>query len=182
MKLLPPLDDLRASLTAPGAHEALIKRVLAQADDSTAAHVFSARFDDGALAAARRADTLLARGAALLPLAGLPVTVKDLYDIAGRTTMAGSVLRAGRPVATQDATAVARLRAAGAAITGLTTMSEFAFSGVGINPHHGTPCNPCDAAVARIPGGSSSGAAVSVALGLAVAGLGSDTGDRKSVV
>jgi len=106
----------------------------------------------------------------------LPVTVKDLYDIAGRTTMAGSVLREGRAPATQDAAAVARLRAAGAAITGLTNMSEFAFSGVGINQHHGTPRNPCDASVARIPGGSSSGAAVSVALGLAVAGLGSDTG------
>ena len=176
MNMLPPVHELRASLTAPGAHEALIQRVLAQAHDSAAAHVFTARFDEEALAAARAADAALARGATLLPLAGLPVTVKDLYDIAGRTTMAGSVLRTGRPVATHDATAVARLRAAGAAITGLTNMSEFAFSGVGLNPHHGTPRNPCDAAVARIPGGSSSGAAVSVALGLAVAGLGSDTG------
>ena len=176
MKLLPPIDELRDSLTAPGAHEALIQRVLAGADDSAAAHVFTARFDAEALAAARHADAALARGAALLPLAGLPVTVKDLYDIGGRTTMAGSVLRAGRPAALQDAVAVARLRAAGAAITGLTNMSEFAFSGVGLNPHHGTPRNPCDAAVARVPGGSSSGAAVSVALGLAVAGLGSDTG------
>jgi aspartyl-tRNA(Asn)/glutamyl-tRNA(Gln) amidotransferase subunit A len=110
------------------------------------------------------------------PLAGLPVSVKDLYDIAGRTTMAGSVLRAGAPAASADAPAVARLKAAGAAITGLTNMSEFAFSGVGINPHLGTPRNPCDAGVARVPGGSSSGAAVSVALGQAVAGLGSDTG------
>ena len=176
MNLLPSIESLRASLTAPGAHEALIQRVLAQADDSAAAHVFTTRFNTEALAAARAADAALARGAALPPLAGLPVTVKDLYDIQGRTTMAGSVLRAGRPAATQDAPAVARLRAAGAAITGLTNMSEFAFSGVGINPHHGTPRNPCDAAVARIPGGSSSGAAVSVALGLAVAGLGSDTG------
>ena len=176
MNLLPPVHELRASLTAPGAHEALIQRVLAQAHDSAAAHVFTTRFDDEALAAARTADAAQARGAALPPLAGLPVTVKDLYDIAGRTTMAGSVLRAGRPAATQDAAAVARLRAAGAAITGLTNMTEFAFSGVGINPHHGTPRNPCDAAVARVPGGSSSGAAVSVALGLAVAGLGSDTG------
>ena len=176
MKLLPSIHDLRGLLTAPGAHEALIQRLLAEADDSAAAHVFTARFDDDALAAARHADAALARGEALPPLAGLPVTVKDLYDIAGRTTMAGSVLRAGRPAAAQDAVAVARLRAAGAAITGLTNMSEFAFSGVGINPHHGTPRNPCDAAVARIPGGSSSGAAVSVALGLAVAGLGSDTG------
>jgi aspartyl-tRNA(Asn)/glutamyl-tRNA(Gln) amidotransferase subunit A len=71
---------------------------------------------------------------------------------------------------------VARLRAAGAAIVGRTNMTEFAFSGLGLNPHHGTPRNPCDAAVPRIAGGSSSGAAVSVALGLAVAGLGSDTG------
>ena len=176
MTLLPSIHELRASLRSPGAHQALIQRVLAGAGDSAAAHVFTARFDAEALAAARHADAALARGAALPPLAGLPVTVKDLYDIAGRTTMAGSVLRAGRPAAVQDAVAVARLRAAGAAITGLTTMSEFAFSGVGINPHHGTPRNPCDTAVARIPGGSSSGAAVSVALGLAVAGLGSDTG------
>ena len=176
MKPLPSIRELRSSLLSPGAHEALIQRVLALADDSAAAHVFTARFDVEALAAAKRADAALARGAPLPALAGLPVTVKDLYDIAGRTTMAGSVLRAGRPAAAQDAVAVARLRAAGAAITGLTNMSEFAFSGVGINPHHGTPRNPCDAVVARIPGGSSSGAAVSVALGLAVAGLGSDTG------
>ena len=174
--LLPPIHALRASLTTTGAFEALIRRLQEDADPAAAAHVFTARFDAEALAAARRTDQALALGAALPPLAGLPVTVKDLYDIAGRTTMAGSVLRAGRPAATQDAPAVARLRAAGAAITGLTNMSEFAFSGVGINPHHGTPRNPCDAAVARIPGGSSSGAAVSVALGLAVAGLGSDTG------
>ncbi len=85
-------------------------------------------------------------------------------------------MRRGEPPAAADAPAVARLRAAGAAIVGRTNMSEFAFSGVGWNPHHGTPRNPADENVARIPGGSSSGAAVSVALGLAVAGLGSDTG------
>ena len=176
MSLLPPIAELRAALTYPGAHEALLQQVLRGADRPAAAHVFTTRFDAEALAAAQRADTLLARGVPLAPLAGLPVTVKDLYDIAGRTTLAGSVLRAGGPAAAQDAPAVARLRAAGAAITGLTNMSEFAFSGVGINPHHGTPRNPADAGVARIAGGSSSGAAVSVALGLAVAGLGSDTG------
>ena len=173
---LPPIAQLRRRLSAPGAHETLLRELIEQADRSEAAAVFTARFDDEALAAARRADALQARGAPLPPLAGLPVTVKDLYDVAGRTTLAGSVLREGRPAATEDAAAVARLRAAGAAITGLTNMTEFAFSGVGINPHRGTPRNPCDTAVARIPGGSSSGAAVSVALGLAVAGLGSDTG------
>jgi aspartyl-tRNA(Asn)/glutamyl-tRNA(Gln) amidotransferase subunit A len=150
--------------------------VLAAATEPAAAHVFTAVFADGALAAARAADALLARGAPLPPLAGLPVTVKDLFDIAGRTTMAGSVVRQGAPAATRDAEAVARLRGAGAAITGLTNMTEFAFSGVGINTHHGTPRNACDASLARIPGGSSAGAAVAVALGLAVAGLGSDTG------
>ncbi|MDP3226335.1 MAG: amidase, partial [Rubrivivax sp.] len=176
MKTLPCISDMRASLRQPGAHEALLRQVMAQSDLPSAAAVFTQRFDDQALAAARQADTLLAAGGPLPPLAGLPVTVKDLYDVAGRTTMAGSVLREGRPAATQDAAAVSRLRQAGAAITGLTNMTEFAFSGVGINPHLGTPRNPCDPTVARIPGGSSSGAAVSVALGLAVAGLGSDTG------
>ena len=90
--------------------------------------------------------------------------------------MAGSVVCKGEPAQTHDAPVIARLRAAGSAIIGKTNMTEFAFSGIGINPHYGTPVNPTDTAVARIPGGSSSGAAVSVALGLAVAGLGSDTG------
>lgn len=174
--MLPTLAELQRTLTTPGSHEALITKLLAAAEEPAAAHVYTALLPDDALAAARAADAALARGESLPPLAGLPVTVKDLYDIAGRTTMAGSVLREGEPPAAADAPAVARLRAAGAAIIGLTNMSEFAFSGVGINPHHGTPRNPADAAVARIPGGSTSGGAVSVALGHAVAALGSDTG------
>ncbi len=173
---LPTIRALRAALTAPGSHAALVEQVLAAAATPAAAHVYTALFAEGARAAAAAADAAQAAGQVLGVLAGLPVSVKDLYDIAGRTTMAGSLLRAGQPAAAHDAPAVARLRAAGAAITGLTNMSEFAFSGVGINPHHGTPRNPADTAVARVPGGSSSGAAVSVALGLAVAGLGSDTG------
>jgi aspartyl-tRNA(Asn)/glutamyl-tRNA(Gln) amidotransferase subunit A len=174
--MLPTIQEWRAHRPTRGAHEAQVQAVIAAAGAPAAAHVFTTRFDAEALAAARAADAAAARGEPLGPLAGLPVTVKDLYDIAGRTTLAGSVLREGREPATADAAAVQRLRAAGAAITGLTNMTEFAFSGVGQNPHHGTPVNPCDTAVARIPGGSSSGAAVSVALGLAVAGLGSDTG------
>lgn len=174
--MLPDIATLQATLAGPGAHEALLERVLAEARAPAAAHVYTALFDDEALAAARAADDAAARGQPLPPLAGLPVTVKDLYDIAGRTTMAGSVLREGAPPAARDAEAVARLKRAGAAVTGLTNMTEFAFSGVGINPHHGTPRNPADAGTARIPGGSSAGAAVSVALGQAVAALGSDTG------
>jgi len=111
-----------------------------------------------------------------LPLAGMPVSVKDLFDVAGQRTLAGSVVLGGAAPAVADCPAVARLRAAGGLIAGRTNMTEFAFSGVGINPHYGTPVNPCDPQVERIPGGSSSGAAVSVALGAAVAGLGSDTG------
>jgi Asp-tRNA(Asn)/Glu-tRNA(Gln) amidotransferase A subunit family amidase len=109
------------------------------------------------------------------PLAGLPVSVKDLFDVAGQPTRAGSVVLQG-PAATQDCPAVARVRAAGGLIAGRTNMTEFAFSGVGINPHHGTPINPADSRTPRIPGGSSSGAAVSVALGAAWLALGSDTG------
>ena len=83
---------------------------------------------------------------------------------------------AGEAPALHDAPVVQRLRDAGAVVLGKTNMSEFAFSGVGINPHHGTPANPADTAYARVPGGSSSGAAVSVALGLAEVGIGTDTG------
>jgi aspartyl-tRNA(Asn)/glutamyl-tRNA(Gln) amidotransferase subunit A len=110
------------------------------------------------------------------PLAGWPVTVKDLFDVAGQPTAAGSVALADAPAAAQDSPAVARLRAAGAVVIARTNMSEFAFSGVGVNPHFGTPANPADPSVPRIPGGSSSGAAVSVASGAARIGLGSDTG------
>ncbi len=113
---------------------------------------------------------------ASLPLTGIPVSIKDLFDIAGQTTAAGSTLLAHAPAAAADCPAVARLRAAGAVLAGRTNMVEFAFSGIGINPHYGTPVNPADTAVARIPGGSSSGAAVSVASGAALVGLGSDTG------
>ena len=157
-------------------HEQSVTAALEQAQAPAAAHVFTRLYPDAALAAARHADAQLRAGVELAPLAGLPVSIKDLYDVAGETTLAGSVACKGEAPAAADAAAVARLRRQGAAIVGKTNMTEFAFSGVGINPHYGTPRNPADAAVARIPGGSSSGAAVSVALGLCVAALGSDTG------
>ena len=115
------------------------------------------------------------------PLAGLAVSIKDLFDIAGQPTPAGSTVLADAPAALADSGAVARLRAAGAAIIGRTNMVEFAFSGVGVNPHFGTPA-AWDAlsgalpGAPRVPGGSSSGAGVSVATGAAFIGLGSDTG------
>ncbi|MEI7786970.1 MAG: amidase, partial [Betaproteobacteria bacterium] len=122
------------------------------------------------------ADAARPSGLADLPLCGMPVSIKDLFDVAGQSTLAASVVLKGSAPAALDCPAVARLRAAGGLIAGRTNMTEFAFSGVGINPHYGTPVNPSDRLVQRIPGGSSSGAAVSVALGAAIAGLGSDTG------
>ena len=131
-------------------------------------------------------DASMASGLERLPLAGLAVSVKDLFDIAGQPTHAGSTVLAGSAPATSDAAAVARLRTAGALLMGRTNMTEFAFSGVGVNPHHGTPaawdgryqCQVLSrgAPSSCIPGGSSSGAAVSVATGAAFVGLGSDTG------
>ena len=109
-------------------------------------------------------------------LTGMQVSVKDLFDVAGQMTKAGSKVLTNAAPAASDCPAVARLRAAGAVIAGRTNMVEFAFSGVGINPHYGTPVNPADTRVERIPGGSSSGAGVSVATGAAHIGLGSDTG------
>lgn len=136
--------------------------------------VFTRLYRNEALEAAAHADVMRVSGQPVSLLAGLPVSVKDLLDVAGDTTLAGSVVLRGQPPAAADAPVVSRLRAAGAAIVGKTNMTEFAFSGVGINPHFGTPANPFDPA--RIPGGSSSGAAVSVASGACVAAIGSDTG------
>ncbi|HJS31467.1 MAG TPA: amidase, partial [Alphaproteobacteria bacterium] len=127
-----------------------------------------------ARAAADAADALAAAGAERGPLAGRIVSIKDLLDIKGEPTTAGSVVLRDAPPAMSDAPVVARLAAAGAAIVGKTNMTEFAYSGVGINPHYGTPGNPYDRA--RIPGGSSSGAAVAVADGMCEIAIGSDTG------
>ena len=109
------------------------------------------------------------------PIAGSYLSVKDLFDVAGDVTRAGSRVLADAPPATRDAVAVARLRAAGAVIIGRTNMVEFAFGVVGANPHYGTPANPFDRATRRVPGGSSSGAAVAVADGMCDIALGTDT-------
>lgn len=113
------------------------------------------------------------------PLGGLSISIKDLFDVAGQPSTGGSRSLSDAPPAAVDSPVVARLRTAGAALIGHTNLSEFAFSGLGLNPHHGTPLNPVTQALdglARIPGGSSSGAAVSVASGAAWAALGTDTG------
>lgn len=157
-------------------HAAHVNHLLAQASDASAQHVFTQIYRERALAQAKELDDSTQRGDALGALQGMVVSLKDNFDVAGETTLAGTVVCQGEPAAKKDAVAVARLRAAGAIFIGKTNMSEFAFSGVGINPHYGTPRNPCDKQTPRVPGGSSAGAAVSVALGLAQVGLGTDTG------
>jgi aspartyl-tRNA(Asn)/glutamyl-tRNA(Gln) amidotransferase subunit A len=131
---------------------------------------------DTARATANFVDTMRARGAAVGPYAGIPISVKDLFDVAGEVTAAGSLVLRGAAPAERDAIAVARLRARGFILIGRTNMTEFAFSGLGLNPHFGTPRNKWERAANRISGGSSSGAAVSVTDGMAFAGLGTDTG------
>ncbi|WP_035820207.1 amidase [Cupriavidus sp. SK-4] len=176
--MLPDLDTLNTRLRDGATSRAqIIEQAAALAATPAAEAVFLHSTFEAAAQVARAADAAGRAGKALHPLAGLPVSVKDLYDVAGEVTSAASLVRKDAAPAAADATVVARLRAAGAALVGRTNMTEFAFSGVGINPHYGTPANPAGTdGVARIPGGSSSGAAVSVALGLAVAALGSDTG------
>jgi aspartyl-tRNA(Asn)/glutamyl-tRNA(Gln) amidotransferase subunit A len=132
-------------------------------------------YADTARAAADAADGRASSGISLGPLDGAIVSIKDLFDVAGEVTRAGSRVLAeeGAPAAT-DAVVVRRLRAAGAVIVGKTNMSEFAFTAIGVNPHFGTPGNPADRS--RVPGGSSSGAAVAVADGMCEIAIGSDTG------
>ena len=175
----PALSDLSAARKRLMARAASSVECLAAARAVAAEHVFIRRFDDAAQAAAIAADLLREAGAPETPLAGLAVSVTDLFDVAGFPTTAASRAMDDALPAAADCPAVARLRAAGAALVGHTNLSEFAFSGVGINPHHGTPVNPVTLALdpePRIPGGSTSGGAVSVASGAAWAALGSDTG------
>lgn len=164
------LHAARLNLLAGGSDARTeMERAIEISESPACRHVFTRTlFDDARRQAARPA--LHSR------LAGLAFTAKDLFDIEGQPTPAGSVVLSHAPAAKADAVAVARLRAAGGVLTGRTNMTEFAFSGVGVNPHHGTPVNVSDPATPRIPGGSSSGAAISVATGAAFIGLGSDTG------
>jgi aspartyl-tRNA(Asn)/glutamyl-tRNA(Gln) amidotransferase subunit A len=155
---------------------ALVEAALARIADPSGEgkRAFVKVYAESARAAADAQDRLRAAGYVASPLAGIPVSIKDLFDVKGERTLAGSRALDDAPPAAQDAPIVARLKAAGAVIMGRTNMTEFAFSGVGINPHYGTPGNPYDRAC--IPGGSSSGAPISVADGMAAVAIGTDTG------
>lgn len=138
--------------------------------------VFTELYAQEAIEQARGIDIIRASGVQVPFTAGIPITIKDLFDVSGRVTMAGSVVLKNNKPASQDAVVVQRLRQAGFIIIGKSNMTEFAYSGLGVNPHYGTPLNPYDRQTGRIPGGSSSGATVAISDGFALGGVGTDTG------
>lgn len=159
----PTLAELSRDLSLGNTtSEALIDAALVRIADpkGEGSRTFIRVFADEARAAAKTSDARRKRAEPSRPLEGIPVSVKDLCDIKGHVTLAGSVVRKREPVAIEDAVVVQRLRAAGAVIVGTTNMNEFAMGTPGTNPHYGTPRNPWDRATGRCPGGSSSGAAI----------------------
>lgn len=154
--------------------EACLERIADPAGEG--ARVFRSTYAESARAMADAMDSLRRHGRAPGPFAGIPFSLKDLFDVAGEPTAAGSAVLADAPPAAAHAPVVQRMLAAGFVPVGRTNMTEFAFSGLGINPHLGTPSSPWDRATGRIPGGSSSGAGVSVADMMADTALGTDTG------
>lgn len=167
--------DLRSGRTTA---EALTRACLERASDPAGegARSFITLYGERALAQARATDSLRAAGVLLSPVMGIPVSIKDLFDVAGEVTCAGSTVLRESAAATRDAVAVERVKRAGMVIIGRTNMVEFAYSGLGLNPHYGTPRNPWDRSTGRIPGGSSSGAAISVTDSMSAAAIGTDTG------
>jgi len=171
------IETFRAAI-ASGAtsSRALVESCLERAASGEGSRTFVHLFADAARAEAEAIDRRRRAGIWTGLLGGIPISVKDLFDIRGLPTTAGSTVLADASAAAQDAVVVERLRAAGAVIIGRTNMTEFAFSGLGLNPHYGTPANPFERLLRRIPGGSSSGAAVSICDEMAVAAIGTDTG------
>ncbi|HVZ06558.1 amidase [Rhodopila sp.] len=173
------IDELSQALDSGHVtSRALVEDSLARIADPSGegARTFIKVHAEPARAAADAMDVLRKAGRAPSRYAGIPIVLKDLFDIAGEPTPAGSRVLANAPDAKSDAPVVARMLRAGFISMGRVNMTEFAFSGLGINPHYGTPTSPWDRASGRIPGGSSSGTAVAVADGMAAAGLGTDTG------
>mgnify|MGYP005731356011 FL=1 len=158
--------------------ERLVAEALASASSAEGQgdKVFIKVYEEQAMVQAKAIDQVRKSGVELHPLCGIPISIKDLFDVAGEITLSGSIVRKKSVPANSDAHIVTKLRAAGAILIGRTNMTEFAFSGLGINPHYGTPLNPWDRKTGRIPGGSSSGAAISVTDNMAAAAIGTDTG------
>src|SRR6476659_10407487 len=168
-------DDLAQGRTSA---RKLVDECLARIADTSGegARAFIHVDAEAAIEAAEAMDRLSKVRAAPSAFAGIPVSIKDLFDIKGQVTRAGSRALEDSAAAQADATAVARLRRAGFIVIGRTNMTEFAYSGIGINPHFGTPKSVWQRSVGHVPGGSSSGAAVSIADKMAHGALGTDTG------
>lgn len=176
------LRDLAGAIRNGGIASAdLVNDALAAAAAGEGPRAFTRVYATAARASARAADAERRAGRAPPPLSGIPISIKDSFDVAHEVTSAGSIALRLCGAPRRDAAVVARLRRAGAAIVGRTNMSELGVSGLGLNPHHGTPRNPFDRGAGRIPGGSSSGAAVSVSDGMAAAAVCSDTGGSARV-
>ncbi len=173
------LLDLAAGLASGKlTARALVERSLARIEDQSGegSRAFVKLHAEAARASAEAIDRLRAAGRAPSVFAGIPIALKDLFDIAGEPTPAGSrVLSAAKPAAAH-AGIVARLLAAGFIPVGRANMTEFAYSGLGLNPHYGTPRSPWQREIGRVPGGSSSGSAVAVADGMVAGAIGTDTG------
>jgi aspartyl-tRNA(Asn)/glutamyl-tRNA(Gln) amidotransferase subunit A len=168
-------DDLENGRTSA---RQLVDECLARIADTSGegARTFLHVDAEAAIEAAEAMDRLREVKAAPSPFAGIPVSIKDLFDIKGQVTRAGSRALEDSAPAEADAPVVARLRRAGFIVIGRTNMTEFAYSGIGINPHYGTPKSAWRRDVGHVPGGSSSGAAVSVVDRMAHGALGTDTG------
>jgi aspartyl-tRNA(Asn)/glutamyl-tRNA(Gln) amidotransferase subunit A len=165
--------DLRAGrVDACDLVEETLATIAVYPDQAIFLEVTATRARKEALAARAR----LRAGFPLSPLDGVPVAWKDLFDIEGRVTTAGSVVLGSNPPALCDAALLEAAGRAGMIAIGLVNMTEFAYSGIGLNPHYETPRNPNDSRVHRAPGGSSSGSAVAVAAGLTTLAIGTDTG------
>ncbi len=156
----------------------LVEQALAKISDPAGegSRAFITVDAEGALAAADYQDRLRRQNRQPSPFAGVPISVKDLFDLAGEVTTAGSKVLKDAAPARADAPAIAALKSAGMVVLGRTNMTEFAYSGVGLNPHYGTPRSAFDRKTGRIPGGSSSGAAVAIADGFCALSIGTDTG------
>jgi aspartyl-tRNA(Asn)/glutamyl-tRNA(Gln) amidotransferase subunit A len=173
------IDELAQTLAeGTTTSRSLVEESLARIADprGEGARTFIKVYADQARGMADAADLLRKHGRVPSPYTGIPIALKDLFDVAGEPTPAGSVVLADAPDAKANAAVVVRMLAAGFIPVGRVNMTEFAFSGLGINPHYGTPASPWDRESRRIPGGSSSGTAVAVADGMVAAGLGTDTG------
>ena len=153
----------------------LVNQALKRIEDYDDPTIFISMTPEEALQEARQSDIRRAQGQPLSSWDGVPMAWKDLFDIKGSTTTAGSLVFADAQTAMKDAPVVAHCRAAGLISVGKTNLSEFAYSGLGLNPHYGTPINPRSTSDPKVSGGSSSGSAAAVAAGLVPLAIGTDT-------